>query len=91
MWRDIYWNQQSEDHIAKHEVTPAEVDEVVNTRPRYETKGRDETLLVFGQTDAGRPLTIVLAKSTAEPDSWFVVTAREMEQHEARTFRDKGR
>lgn len=91
VWRELYWNQSSEGHIAKHDVWPAEVEEVVNTRPRYETNGRDDTVLVYGQTDAGRLLLIVLAESTAEPGAWYVVTARDLTDNEAQTFREKGR
>ena len=41
------WTEESEDHIwAGHEVTPAEVEEVVNTRPRLVEPGQDDTELV---------------------------------------------
>ncbi len=34
--REIRWTSESEAHIARHGVTPEEVEEVVNSRPRYE-------------------------------------------------------
>ncbi len=58
---ELVWSQWSEDHISDHNVLPAEVEQVVNSRPRYTAKGRDETTLVYGRTDAGRYLLVVLA------------------------------
>ena len=49
------------------DVTPAEVEEIVNTRPRWEAKGRDDTTLLYGQTDAGRYLFVVVAESVMGP------------------------
>ena len=37
--REIMWTEESEEHIWKeHEVRPAEVEDVVNCRPRYVTR-----------------------------------------------------
>lgn len=91
VWRELFWTDDNESHIAKHDVSPDEVEEVVNTRPRYETRGKDDSVLVMGQTNAGRYLLIVLAEARALPDAWFVVTARDLNNNEARTFREKGR
>ncbi|MGH9071144.1 MAG: hypothetical protein ACRDX8_08285 [Acidimicrobiales bacterium] len=59
--REIRWTEKAEDHIAAHAVTPDEVEQVVNTRPRLVLKGREGTEYLFGMTDAGRHLLIVLA------------------------------
>ncbi len=56
--REIRWTEGSEDHVWRHGVTPAEVEEVVNTRPRYVRVSGDVTYL-FGQTNAGRALIAV--------------------------------
>ncbi|WP_129668349.1 BrnT family toxin [Phytoactinopolyspora endophytica] len=89
MWRELYWNEDNEAHIAKHHVTPDEVEEVVNARPHYVTKGRDESTVVYGQDAAGRTLLVVLVE--AFDGRWYVVTARDMTDAEARLFRQKGR
>jgi len=48
-------DDESEEHIwTRHQVTPAEVEQVVNTRPRLTVTGRSETQSVYGTTDAGR-------------------------------------
>lgn len=61
MWRELAWSDESEAHIAKHDVTPREVEQVVNARHRWEHPGVDDSTLVYGRTDAGRYLLVVLA------------------------------
>lgn len=85
--REIRWTERAEDHIAAHGVTPDEVEQVVNTRPRLVLPGRDETEYVFGTTDAGRHLLVVLAEALDVRD--YVATARDMTDGERRTFRQK--
>jgi uncharacterized DUF497 family protein len=82
--REIRWTERNEDHIARHDVLPAEVEQVVYTRPRLVIAGREETTLVFGTTDGGRHLVVVLAD--AEDGRHFVVTARDMSEGERRAF-----
>lgn len=83
------WTERSEDHISHHDVAPAEVEELVNSRPIYTSVGRDDTTLIYGTTDAGRYLLVVLNHTL--DGRWYVVTARGMTQAETRTFREKGR
>src|SRR5699024_5591963 len=87
--REIRWTERAEDHIAAHGVLPDEVEQVVNTRPRLVLPGRDDTEYVFGTTEAGRYLLVVLAEALDGRD--YVATAREMNSSERRTFRRKGR
>jgi len=81
---EIRWAEDSEQHIARHKVDPAEVEQVVNTRPRLIKPGRDGTQLAHGTTDAGRHLLVVVAE--AEDGRDFVVTARGMDASERRSF-----
>lgn len=53
--REIQWTWESEAHIARHGVTPEEVEQAVNSKPRYETSGREDSTLLYCVTDAGRP------------------------------------
>ena len=85
----ITWTEESEDHIARHGVTPEEVQEALYTRPRWITPGRSETTLVFAMTNAGRHLLVVIAP--ALDGGVYVVTARDLTDSERRTFRRKGR
>lgn len=57
--REIRWTEESEDHIARHGVVPAEVEQLLYSRPRLVAKGREDVTLVFGTTDAGRHLVVV--------------------------------
>lgn len=88
MWRELAWSEESEAHIAKHNVAPFEVEEVVNTWPQWEHPGAEDATLVYGQTAAGRYLLVVLAESADE--RWYIATARDLTRSEIRTFRQKG-
>lgn len=87
--REIRWTERAEDHIAAHAVTPDEVEQVVNTRPRLTLPGRDETEYIFGTSDAGRYLLVVLVVALDGRD--YVATARDMTDGERRGFRRKAR
>jgi uncharacterized protein len=86
--REIRWTDKSEDHIAAHNITPDEVEQLIYTRPRLVLKGAGGTEYVFGTTDAGRYLLVVLAESI--DGRGYVVTAREMTDAERQAFRRKG-
>lgn len=88
-WREIRWTEDSETHIARHDVTPDEVEELVNTRPRWEKPGRGGTELIYGTTDAGRHLLVVASKAADGLD--FIVTARDMDPDEQREFSRRAR
>lgn len=89
MWHELAWNDENERHIARHNVTPAEVHEVLQGEPKLYQSGRDDTKLVFGVTDSGRHLLVVLADSLDGRD--YVVTARDMTAGEKRNFKNKGK
>lgn len=86
--REIRWTDQAEDHIAAHNVTPDEVEQVVHARPRLVLRGREGTEYVFGTTDAGRYLLVVLTESI--DGRGYVVSARDMTDAERQAFRRKG-
>jgi uncharacterized protein len=87
--REIRWTDKSEDHIAAHNVTPEEVEQVLYARPRLVLKGAEGTEYAFGTTDEGRYLLVVLAESI--DGRAYVVTARDMTNAERQAFRRKGR
>jgi uncharacterized DUF497 family protein len=69
----LSWDDKAEDHIARHNVDIDEVEEAVrNIRYAKRSAGY---LLLIGQSDAGRFLTVVLDH---EGDNfWYPVTARD--------------
>lgn len=76
----------SEDHIAKHNVTMEEIAEVL-TAPHVESAGRNDTVLVTGQTEAGRYLLVVAVDEGH--GQGFVITARDMSDREKRAYRKR--
>jgi uncharacterized DUF497 family protein len=87
--REIRWTDKSEDHIAAHNVTPDEVEQVLHTRPRLVLKGPEGAEYVFGTTAGGRYLLVVVTESI--DGRAYVVTARDMTNAERQAFRRKGR
>ena len=87
--REIRWTDKSEEHIAAHNVTPDEVEQVLYGRPRLVLKGAEGTEYAFGTTDEGWYLLIVLAESI--DGRAYVVTARDVTNAERQVFRRKGR
>ena len=80
---ELSWDERSEDHIARHGVTPEEVEEaVLNYR---EFRRRANLYISIGQTDAGRYLTVVLQQGPH--GYWHVVTARPSDIRERRRVR----
>lgn len=84
----MLWTEDSEAHIARHGVTPLEVEQALYTRPRLTAPGREDTLEVLGTSNAGRHLLVVLTQAADGRD--FIITARDMTTAEKRTFRQKG-
>lgn len=66
-----------------------DVEDVLYSRPRAVGQRRDGTTLVYGQTSAGRYLTVVITEVL--DGGICIVTARNMTNTERRTFRQKGR
>ncbi|HEY6313635.1 MAG TPA: hypothetical protein VIY52_22920 [Streptosporangiaceae bacterium] len=85
---EFQWTDDSEERIAKHGVTPEEVEQATQ-RPFYTMPGRGGTTLLLGQTQAGRYLLVVLAR--AGDGRWHVVTARAMTDSERRVFSKKAK
>ncbi|NIW14966.1 MAG: BrnT family toxin, partial [Candidatus Thorarchaeota archaeon] len=73
----LYWREEViEKLLTKHGVTRDEVEEVVNGRNEVRKCGKDRYLL-FGQTDAGRYLLVVLVKDKDECSLYIPISARE--------------
>jgi uncharacterized DUF497 family protein len=87
------WPQDRIEHIARHGVTPEEVEEVCFRKclvQRAKSEGKNPVYYVLGQTAAGRYLFCVVIRF---PDgNGYPVTAREMTEKEKRRYRKwKGR
>ena len=89
----IVWTESDVAHIARHEVAPEEVEEVLAAGPvwrrgRRHPETQRESVLALGQTEAGRYLVIVL--SPRELGRARCVTAMEM-SHKVRRYFDRHR
>lgn len=69
----LIWDEWNIAHIARHSVTPEEVEQVCHIDPVAQ-KGKKGRLLVFGPTKKGRMLMVILDKEK-EKDVYYPVTA----------------
>lgn len=87
--REIRWTVDREEHIARHNVAPGEVEELLTSRPLWlETKG--DVVVVAGVVASGRYLLAVVIPQDHQ-GATFIVTARDMTSDEKRIYRRKAR
>ncbi|MBI3327100.1 MAG: BrnT family toxin, partial [Nitrospinae bacterium] len=85
--RRLIWDTWNVAHIARHAVTPEEVEEVCHGEPvaSQTYKGR---IRVVGPTRRGRMLTVILAP-TDEARIYYPITARPADRKERRNYREQ--
>ncbi len=81
---DLIWDDRNRDHIAEHGVSDVEVEEVCYSDP-YVRRARNNALAVYGQTENGRYLLVILGRRGK--GVYYPVSARDMTDGERRTFR----
>lgn len=85
---ELIWNQDRIDHIARHSVSPEEVEETcfgIALVQRAKSEGDNPVYYVLGQTEAGRYLFCVVIQF---PDGrGYPVTARSMTDKEKQRYR----
>lgn len=89
MFREIRWTADREEHIARHQVSPAEVEELLNSRPLW-LEPKAEVVVVAGVLNNGRHLLAVVIPEDHQ-GAVFIVTARDMTATEKRIYRQKAR
>lgn len=90
--RSLRWREDREEHIARHKVTPAEVEEAVFYDGEFlmqragpaERNPAQTVYTLLGRTDAGRYLMVVLIYEGAGVA--MPVTARDMTRSERRRY-----
>ena len=84
---EFIWDSDRIEHIARHNVTPDEVEEVcfgVSLVLKAKSEGENPIYYVLGQTDAGRYLFCVVIQF---PDGkGYPVTARPMTDNERKRY-----
>jgi len=86
---NIDWTDDSIFHIAKHNVSPEEVEEVCFFQTAYIEKGRQGLYYATGQTEAGRYLFVVVR--FIGHGKVVIVTARDMDNKEKTRYKNKMR
>lgn len=75
----LVWDDWNKEHIKKHSVTVAEVEEVFITKRMTRLSYQNRKLLI-GKTKNGRLLTVVISKE--KQTNPYVVSARDASQKE---------
>jgi uncharacterized DUF497 family protein len=83
--RRLVWDAWNVAHIARHQVTPEEVEAVCHGEP-VEGEAYGGRLMLIGPTGTGRMLAVVLSPQ-ADPGVFYVVTARDADRKERRLYR----
>jgi hypothetical protein len=76
-------------HIYEHGVSEREVEDILR-KPLQDIRGRDNSRIAIGLTEAGRYLRVIYVPDAA-PDSLFVVSAYELGPKVKRAVRRKRR
>lgn len=69
----LIWDSWNIAHVARHNVIPEEVEQVCHINPIVQ-KGKKGRLHIFGPTEAGRMLTVILDPEE-EKGTYYPVTA----------------
>ncbi len=83
------WDDNNIEHIAKHSISPDEIEDVVFDDNPWIKKGRGGTRYILGYTVGGRYLFIVYilkSKSIAR-----VITAMDMDEKTRRLYKKRGK
>src|SRR6516225_4619269 len=83
--RRLVWDEWNVEHIARHEVTPDEVEQVCQGEPMTSETYSDR-LRVVGPTDASRMLTVILAPEGK--GVYYPVMGRPASRKERRLYED---
>ena len=81
------WDEDNEEHIARHGVESWEAEEVLFNRP-YLRKTREGKYMAYGIADSGRHILVVFAR---EKTHVRVITARDLTEREKAAVRRRKR
>lgn len=85
MWiKRLNWDKRNIFHIARHGITVKDVEEVCSGR-HIARKVKDRHF-IYGETEAGRHIFIVLEKTG---DNFRPITARDMSESEKKIYKKK--
>lgn len=82
--RKLLWDSWNIQHIARHDVTVDEVEEACHSNPVVQ-QGKKGRLLIYGMTNNGRLLTVVIDPEE-EGGVYYPVTAHSSGKKERRIY-----
>ena len=82
-YKSYEWDEINVDHILRHDVAPEEVEEACFDNP-FILRGKDGRYLIYGKTNDGRYLFIVLADKGHGVVR--TITARDMDEKEKHLY-----
>jgi hypothetical protein len=85
----ILWDDESIYHIARHGISPIEVEEAIFEGNPLILKGREKRYIILSKTLGGRYLTIVIAFKLKGRVK--IITARDMDEKERKYYKKRGK
>ena len=85
----ILWDADSIFHIARHNLTPEEIEDAIFEGDRIILKWREKRYIILSQCSSGRHLTIVVAFKMK--GRVRVITARNMNKQERTYYKRRGK
>lgn len=85
--RAFEWDTANEEHVARHGITPQEIEEVFRDRV-YIKHSRSGRYYVAGRSGTGRQLILIVEKAGS---AIRVITARDMDRQERRLYRKRSK
>jgi hypothetical protein len=86
---ELLWDDEAVEHIDRHNVTPAEVEDVVYETQSLILRTRQDRYMVYGQTSSGRYLKVVI--EPLRRGRFYPVTAYEMDDTDRQLYQRKSR
>ncbi len=83
---ELVFNERNIEHIARHNVLPEEVKEVVEGKI-LPLEAKLERIMIIGKTKAGRSLAVIIEK--VKGNIYFPVTARDADRKERKMYKEE--
>ena len=83
----LIWDDWNIEHIARHNVTPEEVENALADENAVYLKAKQGRVMVLGR--AGKRLLATVLNQQETPEEFYVITARDMSKKERAYYRAK--
>lgn len=83
----LEWDEWNRDHIAKQDVSPEEVEEMLASNPVFRRTYK-QRFQALGPTLVGRMLSVIVGANPSQPSIFYVFSARPASRSERRLYRE---